>query len=282
MGPLIVDGRPVGVLERGRGGVPLLLLHGWTGGAEDFLPVLAGLAEARRVVAVDLPGHGASGGPPDPAGHALPVLARWVLRVCDALDLDEVHLLGHSFGGLIAQRVAAAASQRLHSLVLSGTGLGAVREQVGEVVAHVAVVARDRGMAAAYEAIAAAVARSLDADLVARRHADEAALRARWLRLDPVAVVGGAAALIGAEPLGPFLRGIDVPVLVVHGERDHAWTPAEQALLARTARGARRVVVRGAAHSAQREVPDAWLAAVVPFLRAVDAGEHRAPALRRC
>jgi pimeloyl-ACP methyl ester carboxylesterase len=95
-------------------------------------------------------------------------------------------------------------------------------------------------------------------------------LRERYLRLHPAAIVGGARNLISALPLGAFLRGIDLPVLVVHGEHDYAWTPPEQALLARTIVGAQRVVIPGSAHNPQREQPEAWAAAVVPFLAAAD------------
>ncbi len=268
---LEIAGRAVALVERGEGGVPLLLLHGYTGSKEDFAPVLDALAADRRVVALDLPGHGGSLGPDDPGAYGLAASARWVLEAADTLGLGEFHLLGHSMGGLVAQRVASAASQRLVSLVLASTGLGALREEVAEVAVRAAVAARDEGLGAAFDAHQTAM---VEAGLDPRPvpgGLTEAELRDRFRRLHPAAVVGGARALVTAMPLGAFLRGIDVPVLVVHGERDWAWTPPEQALLARSVRGARLAVVPDAVHSPQMENPRAWLAAVTPFLAAADA-----------
>lgn len=265
-----VDGAPVAYREAGEGpGPPLLLVHGFTGSKEDFDPVLDDLARDRRVVALDLPGHGESRGSDDPTAYGLSSAATWLLRAADALGLGEHHLLGHSMGGLIAQRVAAAASQRLHSLILMDTGVGAVREEVGDHLTRMATTAREEGMAAAFEVVRSAP----------RPHARPPApeleqfLRERFLSLNPAAVVGGASSLITAMPLGAFLRGIDIPVLVIHGEHDDAWTAEEQILLARSVRGAELVVIPDSVHSPQRENPKAWLEAVTDFLERADRGK---------
>lgn len=259
-----VDARTVAYIEAGDGpGPPLLLVHGFTGSKEDFAPVLGPLAEQRRVLAVDLPGHQDSPGPDRPEQYGLATLAAWLLRFADAVGLDDFHLLGHSMGGLVVQRVASLASQRLHSLVLMSSGVGALREEAAEVVTRVAVAARDQGLEAAWEESQRRPPRlhtpapDSDRDVFVRR---------RFMALNPAAVVGGARNLIAATPLGAFLRGIDVPVLVVHGEHDDAWLPSEQALLVRSVAGARLVVVPDSVHSPQLENADYWLKAVNGFL----------------
>jgi pimeloyl-ACP methyl ester carboxylesterase len=263
MPTITIDGRAVAYDRAGAGSAPpLLLVHGFTGGRDDFAEVLSRLAEDREVVAVDLPGHGGSDGPDDPADYSLSAVSGWVLRFATAVGMEELHLLGHSLGGLVAQRVASAASQRLRSLVLMGTGLGAMREDQTERVVRIAVAARDEGPEAALEV------------MIDGREVDEGERRValeRFRSLNPAAVVGGARELVGAMPLGAFLRGIDVPVLVVHGEHDERWLPSEQALLARTVAGAVHAVVPDAAHSPQRENPDAWTAVVRRFLRRADS-----------
>jgi pimeloyl-ACP methyl ester carboxylesterase len=258
-----LDDRTVAYDEAGGGSAPpLLIVHGFVGGRDDFAGVLDALAEDRRVVAVDLPGHGGSDGPDDPAAYGLSALAAWVLRVAEALDLGEPHLLGHSLGGLIAQRAAASSSQRLRSLVLMDTGLGALREEAAERIVRIAVAARDEGPEAA---LAASVdGQRLDPE-------EHAAGLERMARPRTAAIVGGARGLVNAVPLGAFLRGIDIPVLVVHGEDDDVWRPNEQRLLAATVAGAVYAVVPGAAHSPQRENPEAWAAVVRGFLRRADA-----------
>ena len=71
-----VNGAAVATLDRGDGpGAPLLCVHGFTGSKEDFEPVLDALAAERRVVAVDLPGHGGTPGPDDPAAYGLEMAA---------------------------------------------------------------------------------------------------------------------------------------------------------------------------------------------------------------
>ena len=268
-----VDGRTVGYRDEGDGpGVPLLLVHGWTGSKEDFDPVVAPLAEQRRVVAVDLPGHGDSEGSDDPAAYGLGVLGSWLLRFANAVGMAELHLLGHSLGGLVVQRTAALASQRLHSLLLMATGLGALREEAGDFVVRVAVAARDHGMEAALEAVLTRPAPDFVAPANPQR--DAFVLR-RFQQQRPAAVVGGARNLIGAAPLGAFLYGIDIPVLVISGEHDDVWTLPEQALLARTMAGARHVVMPDSAHSPQLETPDYWLKAVNDFLAEADPATAR-------
>jgi pimeloyl-ACP methyl ester carboxylesterase len=269
MPTITIDDRPVRYDRAGAGSAPpVLLVHGFTGGRGDFAEVLPLLAEDRVAIAMDLPGHGGSPGPDDPAAYNLSAVAAWILRFADEVGLDDVHLLGHSLGGLAVQRAAAVASQRLRSLVLSATGLGALREEQADRVVRIAVAARDDGPEAA-------LAASTDGQPMGEQERDAALDRFR--NLNPAAVVGGAQGLISALPLGAFLRGIDVPVLVVHGEHDPRWLPSEQALLARTVAGAVHVVVPGAGHSPQRENTAEWAAVVRAFLRRVDGtadGSH--------
>jgi pimeloyl-ACP methyl ester carboxylesterase len=259
-----VDDRRVTYRESGNGRrAPLLLVHGFTGSSDDFDPVLAGLGRDRRVIAVDLPGHGDSEGSDDQAIYGLGAMSTWLLRFADTIGLEEFHLLGHSMGGLIVQRTAALASQRLDSLVLMATGMGALREEAGEVATRIAVAARDRGMEAALEEAANRPERVVVGEVDPQR---EAFVMRRFLALQPAAVIAGARNLITAAPLGAFLRGIDIPVLVIHGEHDDAWSPAEQAFLARTIRGAKHVVVPDAVHSPQWENTEFWLKSVRTFL----------------
>ena len=263
---LTIDGRSVGLHDAGSGpGAPLLVLHGYTGSKEDFTPVVDTLAADRRVVVVDLPGHGDSPGPDDPAAYGLGALTAWVLRVADALDLGELHLLGHSMGGLLAQRIASLASQRLRSLILADTGLGALRDDVADLAAALAVIARDHGMQAAWDA----TQHHAMEEQRPHREIDEARERfvqRRFLAMNPAALIGGARVLIGSAPHGAFLRGIDLPVLVLHGDNDDRWLPSEQRLLARTIAGAEYVVIPDAMHSPQLENTDVWVKVVRDFL----------------
>ena len=103
---------------------PLLALHGWLDNAASFARVAPLLVERRRVIALDLPGHGHS--VHLPAGrlryHNLDQVDH-VLDCADALGLERFDLLGHSLGAGIASLVAAAAPARVGRLALI-EGLG--------------------------------------------------------------------------------------------------------------------------------------------------------------
>ena len=98
-------------------GPKLLCLHGWLDNAASFVPLMPLLREF-DLVALDLPGHGAS-------AHRLPgydyVFVDWIHDVLDALDAlgwSRASLLGHSMGGAIATVVATSAPERVRKLAL--------------------------------------------------------------------------------------------------------------------------------------------------------------------
>jgi pimeloyl-ACP methyl ester carboxylesterase len=95
---------------------PILLLHGWGISAEPYHEILNLLAEQHFVLAPDLPSFGRSSYPnliPDYDSYA-----KFLLSFLDALNLQQVHLVGHSLGGGIAITLSALAPDRVKSLVL--------------------------------------------------------------------------------------------------------------------------------------------------------------------
>ncbi|MEV0173828.1 alpha/beta fold hydrolase [Streptomyces sp. NPDC050803] len=83
-------------------GEPLLLLHGIGHHRQAWDPVVDILATERDVIAVDLPGFGASPSLPDALPHDLPTMTAALGALCEALDLDRPHVAGNSLGGLLA------------------------------------------------------------------------------------------------------------------------------------------------------------------------------------
>ena len=118
-----VGGRLLRYLDLGEGGTPLVLVHGFGGDLNNWLFNHPGLATVRRVIALDLPGHGESGKQLH-RGDA-EELSQAVLALLDHLTLDRVHLAGHSMGGLVSLTVASQAPARVASLTLiASAGLG--------------------------------------------------------------------------------------------------------------------------------------------------------------
>ncbi|MGW2821287.1 alpha/beta fold hydrolase [Streptomyces sp. NPDC001443] len=83
-------------------GEPLLLLHGIGHHRQAWDPVVDILSTERDVIAVDLPGFGASPGLPDGLSYDLPTTSAVFGAFCEALELDRPHVAGNSLGGLLA------------------------------------------------------------------------------------------------------------------------------------------------------------------------------------
>ncbi len=96
---------------------PLLALHGWLDNAASFVP-LAPYLRGFDLVALDLPGHGASAHRAPGYDYAFVDWIHDVLDAIDALGWQRTHLLGHSMGAAIATLVAAAAPERVHRLAV--------------------------------------------------------------------------------------------------------------------------------------------------------------------
>jgi proline-specific peptidase len=103
-------------------GTPLLVLHGGPGASHDyFLPYLLPLARRFRVVFIDERGSGRSEQLEDPKGYTVEAMVDDVEAVRKALDLGQMDLLGHSFGGVVAQAYALKHGEHLKHVVLSST-----------------------------------------------------------------------------------------------------------------------------------------------------------------
>lgn len=111
-----VDGHRVNYVEMGDGdGPPIVLVHGIAGNWQNWLENIPRLAQERRVVAMDLPGFGASEEPPE---ITLSGYGRSVDRLCELLDLGEVCLVGNSMGGFVTAETAIQFPERVERLVL--------------------------------------------------------------------------------------------------------------------------------------------------------------------
>ncbi len=103
-------------------GAPLFVVHGGPGASHDyFLPYLLPLARRNRLVFIDERGSGKSEKLEDPKGYTVEAMVEDVEAVRHALGLGKVALLGHSFGGVLAQAYAFKYQANLSRLVLCST-----------------------------------------------------------------------------------------------------------------------------------------------------------------
>ncbi len=103
-------------------GQPLLILHGGPGASHDyFLPYLLPLARTNRLIFIDERGSGQSQKLEDPSGYTVENMVEDVEAVRQVLDLGKISLLGHSFGGVLAQAYALKYPENLSHLILCST-----------------------------------------------------------------------------------------------------------------------------------------------------------------
>lgn len=112
-------------IGRGR---PLVLLHGGPGSTHDyFLPYVLPLASSRQLVFIDQRGSGQSQRLDDHNQYNLETMSADVEAIRVALGLGQIDLLGHSFGGILAQAVAIQYPDRIRRMILASTGSSAAR-----------------------------------------------------------------------------------------------------------------------------------------------------------
>ena len=106
------------VVDGADAGTPLLLLHQTPRSVDEFAEVMPSLARARRVVAMDTPGYDCSDRVPGQPGVA--DYAGAAIDVLDGLGIERVIVVGHHTGAIIDVEMAAAHTQRVERVVLSG------------------------------------------------------------------------------------------------------------------------------------------------------------------
>lgn len=238
-------------------GPPLVLVHGFLGGIEEWDGLVAHFAPSFDVSAVDLPGFGGSAAIPAPA--TLAGYAYLVIEVLDALEIERCILLGHSLGSMIAQQFALDHRDRVERLVLYGAA--STGNLPGRFETFDTTIDRFRrvGIAEGAEAIIASwfvTGRSHPAYQTYRRMAEAA-------RTDTaVATLRAIAQWQVTDRLG----SIDAPTLVIGGDRDRSTEPAEQFRLWRALPFGQLCILPNCAHAAHLEQPEIFHQMLSRFL----------------
>jgi len=260
-----VPGGPLAAVDLLPEGEPhgtALLVPGFSGSKEDFGPLLPELAAGGwRVVALDQRGQYESPGPDDASAYTVEALAADVLAVAEEIG-TPLHLLGHSFGGLVTRAAVLRRPAAFRSLVLLGSGPEALTGPRVDVLPFLPGVIEGGGMAAVADASEAMSPNDNLGQPVPEPV--KAFLRERWIASSAVGLIAMGDALCTEPDRVDALRATGVPVLVAHGELDDAWLPQVQAGMAERL-GATYEVVPGAAHSPNAEQPEATAKALLAF-----------------
>jgi pimeloyl-ACP methyl ester carboxylesterase len=258
-----VNGVELAVDDRGEqaeDAVPLVLVHGFTGGRVDFADVIDALAEDRRVVTWDHRGHADSTNTGDPATYTFDQLAADMAGVLAELGINAFHLLGHSMGGVVAQRYVLAHPEQVRSLVLMDTAGAAMRGIPPELIEATVAKGRAEGMAAVAETMRQMLAAAPMPEGSRDRILERLVHKLSKMDVEAFDALGRA---LGEYPsmLERLGAEVTVPVTVIVGADDVGLRPAADALH-EAIPGSSLVVIPYAAHSPQDENPAAWLAAL--------------------
>jgi proline iminopeptidase len=126
-GYIDVPGGRVWYRSVGEGGTPLLCLHGGPGFTHYYLEPLEALADRRRVIFYDQLGCGNADRPDDVSLWTVDRFVEELVQVRAALGLDELHLFGSSWGGMLAMQYVLDRQPTLRSLILCGSPASMIR-----------------------------------------------------------------------------------------------------------------------------------------------------------
>lgn len=238
------DGLAVRVLAAGTG-APLLLIHGVGMRAEAWGPQIEALSPECHVIAVDMPGHGASD--PLPGTPGLADYVAWAARVIEALGLGPVSVAGHSMGSLIAAGLAVDRPDLIRRAALLNGVIRRSPEARAAVLARADEIALGGG--------------NIDGPLSRWFGPGEDAIRDRvagWLRAVPQAGYAAAyrAFAEGDATYADRLARIRCPVLAMTADGDANSTPGMSREMAALAPFGRAVVVTGHRHMLNLTAPE--------------------------
>jgi proline iminopeptidase len=267
-------------------GTPLVLLHGGPGSCSYYLKPLLALSVDRPVIIYDQLGCGKSDRPTDTTLFTVGRYVRELQTLRDSLGLPEIHLLGHSWGAMLAEAYMATHPKGVRSLILSSPLVTTAQWE------HDA----DSLLRALPDSMRDAIARH-EADHTTSSPEYVSATKAYYglylsrTHSSPTADNDSSSAGFGRQvyeymwgpsefsstgtlktfDATPWLREVRVPTLFIAGEFDEA-TPASTRNFSRLVPGADFVMIPGSGHMTTRDNPDALRSEIRAFLARV---EHR-------
>ncbi len=237
---------------------PLVALSNSIGATlEMWEPQWEALSRTHGVLRYDTRGHGRSGVLDRPA--TVDDLADDLVGLLDALRVDRAHIAGLSLGGMTAQSLAARHPQRVISLTLMATACHITPASRWEGLER---LAREQGMAALVDG---AMERWFTADFARRRPDLVAAVRARFLAMDPRGYAVCCGVIRGMD-LRPSLARITAPTMIIAGAEDTATTLAHAEQLREGIHDAELVVLPRVAHMLTLARPASVNAYLASFL----------------
>ncbi len=250
-------------------GPPIVLLHGFTGSAASWSPLIDHLNHHFTTLAVDIVGHGFSDKPDHVSFYEMKQAARDIVNAVASMRAYKAHWLGYSMGGRTALHIAAMHPGAVDRLVLIGASPGIASEEERKVR-----VDADEQLARRIEreGVPAFVDHWESIPLFESQHSLSEDVRARMregrLRNTATGLANSLRGMgAGAQaPLHEKLARITAPALIMAGELDTKYVAIGQEM-AGAMPTARFVAIPGAGHAAHIENPEECGREIVAFLR---------------
>lgn len=255
------------VTESGSG-QPLLLLHGFTGSANNWAELTARLPKDWRVIAVDLPGHGRTEVPAEPERMGMEAVTDDLIAVLTELHALPASVLGYSMGGRLALYLAATYPEHVRRLILESASPGLATKRERDERRW-----QDEQLALDIETlgIEAFIDRWEKIPLFASQQrlpgSTRQAVRDQRLTNSPEGLAASLRDMgAGAQPsVWPILADIDLGILLVTGAMDSKFCEINRQMASRLPK-AEHVIVDGAGHTVHLEQPEAFASLVASFL----------------
>ncbi len=262
---------------------PLLVLHGGPGASSYYLKPLAALGDERPVVFYDQLGAGHSGAPADTTLWRVDRFVRELAQVREALGLGEVHILGHSWGSMLAVDYMLTQPTGVRSLVLASPALSARRwlrdadslkatlpDSLQAIISH--HEASGTTDAPEYQGAVMEFYRRY----LARKEPWSADIDSTFAQLntDLYGYMWGPSEFTATGTLKDYdrtdrLPELGLPVLFTAGRYDEA-TPSTVAFFQSQVPGAELAILEASAHLTMQDEPEEYVRIIRDFLRRVE------------
>ena len=271
-----IDGLALNVELAGEG-PPVVLLHGFTGAAAGWAPIVELLAPEFTTIAIDIVGHGESDSPPEVDRYAMEQCANDLVAALRSLGHERATWLGYSMGGRTALQLATLRPDAVSSLVLEGATPGLIgKDRIARMMSDEELAGRiESGGVEAFvdfwEAVPLFETQRALPDEV------RATIREGRLRNSATGLANSLRGMgAGAqEPIHNRLREGRVPSLLVAGALDEKFGAIAQEM-AEALPDAQVQLIDDAGHAAHIERPEAFAELVLPFLRRVSSEDDGA------
>lgn len=248
----VVDGITLSYIDEGSGD-PVVLLHGWGGQAVSMMPLILGLQDSYRVIALDLPGFGGSSLPP--VAWGTPEYAEFTMHAVSALGVERSTFIGHSFGGRLVIQLASHMTQAVQAAVLiDAAGINppmTLRRRIRQGTFRVLKRVLNTGLLGSQGPV-------MRERLVRRFGSADYAAVSGVMRSSMVKIV--------SQDLSEDLPTIAVPVLLIWGEKDEETPIANGRTMERLIPDSHLIAVSGAGHFCYLDSPGFVNAVIRSFL----------------